>query len=112
MRYSSLEAMPKVFMELAQPDMLCVELRPTLGEPMKLFGVQCVHPSDIAIEWANGRSMASRAAGNVSATPERRAEILENLEDLRGKVLGCWCEEPLPCHGRVLIKLLDEKTAQ
>ena len=29
------------------------------------------------------------------------------LEELRGKVLGCYCA-PLPCHGDVLLKLLRE----
>ena len=28
------------------------------------------------------------------------------IEELRGKVLGCWCEEP-PCHGQILVDLLD-----
>lgn len=31
-----------------------------------------------------------------------------NLEDLRGKVLGCWCA-PDPCHGDILVSLLNEK---
>jgi hypothetical protein len=34
--------------------------------------------------------------------------LMEDLEELRGKVLGCWCA-PLPCHGDVLIELLEEK---
>lgn len=36
--------------------------------------------------------------------PERREWILENLKNLKGKVLGCWCQ-PLPCHGDVYVKL-------
>lgn len=31
-----------------------------------------------------------------------------NIEELRGKILGCWCK-PKSCHGDVLIKLLKEK---
>jgi hypothetical protein len=31
-----------------------------------------------------------------------------NLDDLRGKVLGCWCC-PEPCHGDILMKLLKSK---
>lgn len=31
-----------------------------------------------------------------------------NIDDLTGKVLGCWCK-PGPCHGDVLIKLWKEK---
>jgi len=30
-----------------------------------------------------------------------------NLEELRGKVLGCWCK-PGFCHGDVLIELMEE----
>ena len=30
-----------------------------------------------------------------------------NLQELKNKNLGCWCH-PKPCHGDVLIKLIDE----
>jgi len=33
--------------------------------------------------------------------------LLSDLDELRGKILGCYCA-PLPCHGDVLIALLDE----
>lgn len=33
-------------------------------------------------------------------------ELMADLEELRGKILGCWCH-PLPCHGDVLVKLLN-----
>ncbi len=33
-------------------------------------------------------------------------ELLEALPELRGKRLGCWCY-PLPCHGDVLVELVD-----
>lgn len=29
----------------------------------------------------------------------------ENLEDLRGKNLACWCQKGTPCHGDVLLHL-------
>ena len=35
--------------------------------------------------------------------------LLNSIEELRGKRLGCFCT-PLPCHGQVLIDLLNEKT--
>lgn len=52
-----------------------------------------------------------------------RAEVLRQYEDhvrhdealmaalpeLRNKVLGCWCD-PHPCHGHVLVRLLEELT--
>lgn len=34
--------------------------------------------------------------------------LMDALEELRGKELGCWCK-PERCHGDVLIKLLEEK---
>ena len=33
-------------------------------------------------------------------------ELIDRLDDLRGKVLGCWCF-PDPCHGSVLIELIE-----
>ena len=54
----------------------------------------------------------------MSETPEalhkfeeyvRKSTFLwEHLDDLEGKVLGCWCH-PGPCHGDVLARLLEEK---
>lgn len=35
-----------------------------------------------------------------------RPELLNSLEELRGKTLGCWCH-PEKCHGDVLIELLN-----
>ncbi len=32
--------------------------------------------------------------------------LLDALPELRGKVLGCWCH-PLPCHGDVLVRLVN-----
>ena len=34
--------------------------------------------------------------------------LLAALPELEGKILGCWCS-PLPCHGKVLIDLLNER---
>ena len=36
-----------------------------------------------------------------------KPELMNSLEELRGKVLGCWCK-PEGCHGDVLMKLLNE----
>ena len=35
--------------------------------------------------------------------------LLPQLPDLREKILGCYCS-PLPCHGDILIELLEGKT--
>ena len=34
-------------------------------------------------------------------------ELMKSLPELEGKILGCWCH-PLPCHGDVLVKLIEE----
>lgn len=40
--------------------------------------------------------------------PSRRQWILDNLDLLKDKHLGCWCA-PRLCHGEIYIKLLKEK---
>ena len=37
-----------------------------------------------------------------------KPELLRSLEELRGKVLGCYCR-PMPCHGDVLVELLESE---
>jgi len=34
-------------------------------------------------------------------------KLINSLEELRGKELGCWCS-PEKCHGDILLQLLDE----
>ena len=31
----------------------------------------------------------------------------ENLRELKGKILGCWCY-PLPCHGNILLEIIEK----
>lgn len=33
-------------------------------------------------------------------------ELMDSLNELEGKTLGCWCDSTQNCHGRVLIDLL------
>jgi hypothetical protein len=35
-------------------------------------------------------------------------DLMDRIEELRGKVLGCWCS-PEPCHGDVLVELLTTR---
>lgn len=37
----------------------------------------------------------------------RESGLLNDIEELRGKRLGCWCK-PKQCHGDILVKLLNE----
>jgi len=36
----------------------------------------------------------------------RRKDLLNSLEEIKGKRLGCWCA-PKKCHGNVLIDLIN-----
>ena len=40
-----------------------------------------------------------------------RPDLLNDLKELRGKRLGCYCK-PKPCHGDVLIELLEKRAKQ
>jgi len=46
--------------------------------------------------------------GFTDVLQEKRQNILDQLETLRGKTLGCWCHPQL-CHGEVYIELLGEE---
>lgn len=37
-----------------------------------------------------------------------RPELLEVLDELDGKVLGCWCK-PNRCHGDILVELVNQR---
>jgi len=38
-------------------------------------------------------------------------ELLKRLDELDGKVLGCWCK-PKACHGDVLVELIRKRKYQ
>jgi hypothetical protein len=38
---------------------------------------------------------------------ENRSDLVDALDELQGKILGCWCA-PLPCHGDVLAEWVDK----
>ena len=33
--------------------------------------------------------------------------LMASIPELRGQILGCWCK-PLPCHGDVLVELVNK----
>lgn len=75
-----------------------------IGRPSK-WGNPFTHVSD----------RMTRAAFTVGSREEalRRYEeylfssgLIADIEELRGKVLACWCK-PKACHGDVLIRLLN-----
>lgn len=54
---------------------------------------------------------AERAVERYRAYIQTRPDLLEALEELRGKTLGCWCY-PGACHAQVLVELLNAKKDQ
>lgn len=38
----------------------------------------------------------------------RNSKLVNDIEELRGKTLGCWCK-PKKCHGDVILKILKER---
>ena len=39
-----------------------------------------------------------------------KPELLKDIQELKGKTLICWCKPSLPCHGDVLVELLEHQT--
>lgn len=37
-----------------------------------------------------------------------RAAILDNISELRGKNLACWCPPGAPCHADILLEIANE----
>ena len=72
------------------------------------YGEELFGPSP----WANhfgvkkwGREGAiERYEEKLRGTPE----LLARLPELEGKTLACWCA-PRPCHGDVLLRLIEER---
>eukprot|EP01102_Stenamoeba_stenopodia_P023045 TRINITY_DN9802_c0_g2_i1.p2 TRINITY_DN9802_c0_g2~~TRINITY_DN9802_c0_g2_i1.p2 ORF type:complete len:158 (+),score=36.22 TRINITY_DN9802_c0_g2_i1:206-679(+) len=67
-------------------------------------------------KWANPFSLKA-CGGNIQEVVRRyenhvrsRPDLMEALPELRGKRLGCWCKvtPTTPCHGDVLVRLLEE----
>lgn len=62
-------------------------------------------------KWANPYSLEfynREEALSLYETYVRQSELYNQLDELEGKTLGCWCAPKL-CHGDVLIKLYNEK---
>ena len=36
--------------------------------------------------------------------------LLNDIEELRGKKLACWCAPHKKCHGDILVKILNERS--
>jgi hypothetical protein len=63
-----------------------------------------------ASKWANPYTLKMGSRDDILEKYEDyilKSPLLKEIEELRGKTLCCWCA-PQPCHGNVLIKLLDQ----
>ena len=60
-------------------------------------------------EWANPFYSKEDALQKYEQHVRRSSKLWYKLNQLEGKLLGCWCKDPAECHGSVLIKLLAEK---
>lgn len=95
--------------------------RPTVfGNPFTIENALKANPNssvDEARFWVM-RAFHQWLCGSVRLSdvlPERRAEILRRLPELRGKTLLCWCPlhdkngKIFPCHADVLLEMANEE---
>jgi Domain of unknown function (DUF4326) len=65
-----------------------------------------------ASPWANQYSVKKYGREEALRRYEERLrgrpDLMGRLPELKGKVLACWCK-PLPCHGDVLLRLIEEQ---
>lgn len=73
-----------------------------IGRPSKWGNPFSHTPSNFAIKVATREEAIERYREWIQTQPA----LIAALRELRGKVLGCWCD-PLPCHGHVLAELAD-----
>lgn len=79
---------------------------PFTHKPSELPNVVRVKDRDTAVfyfqRWLEGLAFTEHES-------ERRQWILDHLDLLKGKRLGCFCK-PMPCHGDVYVRMLGEKS--
>jgi hypothetical protein len=64
-------------------------------------------------KWANPYSVKKYSSNKCLTRYEnyiKNSDLINDLDELNGKILGCWCK-PHKCHGDILIKLLNESHA-
>lgn len=80
--------------------------------------VNCRHePYDVLVDrrtqWGNPFKVGRDGTRAEVIEKHRRwiltqPHLMAALHELKGKVLGCWCD-PLPCHGNTLAELADKE---
>ena len=74
-----------------------------IGRPSK-WGNPFSHLSDTLADFkVSSREAAIEAYENWIL---QQADLLADLPELKGKILGCWCS-PKACHGEVLVRLAN-----
>ena len=85
-----------------------------LSEPNHLYIGRGMHYPHLTVDqskWRNPFPAKTYGRNKCMEMYEdylRNSELYDCLEELEGKTLGCWCY-PEPCHGEVLLRLLEEK---
>lgn len=46
---------------------------------------------------------------NPISNKKRGRPLIDEIDELRGRQLGCWCAPADPCHGKLLVELLQEQ---
>lgn len=81
------------------------------GNPFGLKGDKCAVLVGSRTEAMNRFWYWLEGTADKDVEPQRRQWILDNLEKLRGKRLGCFCM-PQPCHGLIYRAFLGEITKE
>lgn len=72
------------------------------GNPMTVKELQRLFPNDTLTE------LNRKAVRWYERYLAENAKLMDDIEELTGKDLVCWCA-PLPCHADVLLKLANEE---
>lgn len=78
-----------------------------VGRPSK-FG----NPFNVTEDRTHGETVAAfkiwiTVDGCHANIPEKKAAILNSLDEIRGKNLACWCREDRPCHADILLEIAN-----
>lgn len=82
------------------------------------YDVYIGRPSEFGNPFTHIKNRETKAEYIVSTRKEaiqkykeyllNNSELLDKIEQLRGKTLGCWCS-PKKCHGDVIIEILNTR---
>jgi len=60
----------------------------------------------LLLEQDEGRAAPYPRHGELQRLSEMREWMIDHVDDLRGKVLACWCPLDQPCHADVLLDMV------